>query len=262
MKATLTAILVILVLLGCAVERPGGRSTRTEVPILIERLYSKSWLNRASAANELGELGPEAKAAVPNLITALHDENGEVRKSAALALYLIGEPAREGLPILFEMLSNNDIMSRVISARAISEIGPPYSESGTFILMKALKDESYDVRSSAIKAISQLPYDDKIAKALYGCLEDNNNKVIIDAALAIHNYLKDDHMIDIIIDVMINDKIPFMQTYAAYALGAIGDPAKRAIPLLERMKQESKTMANKEIYENVIIQINRGEPGG
>ena len=78
------------------------------VPVLAAALKVSDppWLTQLWAAAELGQIGPEAKAAVPALIDALKDKDDGVRTAAAWALGRIGPVAKEALPALLDAESD------------------------------------------------------------------------------------------------------------------------------------------------------------
>ncbi len=63
---------------------------------------------RALAADTLGVIGLDAKAAVPALTESLHDPSPLVRDAAALALQEMGPEAKYAIPAQAEMLCDPD----------------------------------------------------------------------------------------------------------------------------------------------------------
>ena len=88
-----------------ALVEAGGAAA---VPDLVALLESDDYDAQAEAAQALGELGPDAKAAVPALLkvldTALHEETDAAHLSALGALSKIGPPAKAALPRLRDLL--------------------------------------------------------------------------------------------------------------------------------------------------------------
>jgi HEAT repeat protein len=80
----------------------GYAMTTPEVERLIERLSDKDPHVRRSAAEALGNLGPQAQYAVRPLAKALRDENKHVVFDAAFALGRIGTAS---VPELIEALT-------------------------------------------------------------------------------------------------------------------------------------------------------------
>lgn len=90
-------VFALLAFAGCG---GGVRRVDHSVEKLVATLQDRDPNMRYWAAESLGHLGPEAKAAVPDLAAALADESKMVRMGAAYALAEIGpdaEPAREAL---------------------------------------------------------------------------------------------------------------------------------------------------------------------
>src|SRR5207244_2083581 len=66
------------------------------VPLLVRAMADANLDVRSRAAEALGKLGPEAKAAVPALVSALKDLNPDMRLAAIRALYHI-DPRHEAV---------------------------------------------------------------------------------------------------------------------------------------------------------------------
>ena len=90
-------LLLVLLAGGCA-NQP--KTASGDVPELIQQLENGEDSLRASAAQVLGDKGPEAKTAVPGLMRALGDEYELVRQHAAETLGQIGLDARAAIPAL------------------------------------------------------------------------------------------------------------------------------------------------------------------
>jgi HEAT repeat protein/tRNA A-37 threonylcarbamoyl transferase component Bud32 len=75
------------------------------VPLLLEVLKDKTSPSALRhAADAVGMIGPDAKAAVPYLAEALIVDKGTVRRSAITALGLIGPDAKPALPAMVDVL--------------------------------------------------------------------------------------------------------------------------------------------------------------
>src|SRR5271154_3575001 len=94
MKMLLRFLSVCVVLSLTATARAETASS------LAAKLQDPDATVRRNAADQLGELGPEAKSVIPELIKALDDKDFFVRRFAAKALGQIGPDAKEALPAL------------------------------------------------------------------------------------------------------------------------------------------------------------------
>src|SRR5947207_3016026 len=91
--------------------RPPGRRCR---PSCAPRETGKDSAIRSMAAEALGGIGPEAKAAVPSLVEALKDRDTGVRRGAAWALVRIdrqGEPAAAAALVLVEGFNGHEYLA-------------------------------------------------------------------------------------------------------------------------------------------------------
>ena len=154
-------------ILGCgteAIKAPGGsqellsRPTldaelSEELGALADRLYSEPPADRAYAARELGELGPEAQAAVPLLIDRLEDSDWLVRRQAAKALGAIGDVA--AVEPLIEVVSdrNGEWGVRTAAARSLGRLGDARAVGP---LVAVLNDMNAHVRHMAVIALGQI----------------------------------------------------------------------------------------------------------
>ena len=76
------------------------------VPGLVTALASRDARQRAEAAEDLGQIGPDARSAVPALRAALRDEDGVVRVFAAEALAAIEPGNKDTLSALIDALKD------------------------------------------------------------------------------------------------------------------------------------------------------------
>ena len=98
-------------LLRIRLWRAGAPDIDSRVTQLIRELDGGS----AAAAEALGLIGDEAKAAVPSLITALEDSDPEMRAKALVALERIG-PQTQTIPALVQAMRSGDLASRGAAA--------------------------------------------------------------------------------------------------------------------------------------------------
>jgi HEAT repeat protein len=116
---TLVAILSFLGigLAGCG----GAKRVEHSVPVLVQTLKEDKDPNmRYWAADSLGKLGSDAKAAVPDLIMALKDESKIVRAGAAYALGEVRQP--EAVSALQETAKDPEKEVRDAASFALKQI--------------------------------------------------------------------------------------------------------------------------------------------
>lgn len=106
-------------------EEAGGLSRdlrQGALRLLIDMLTDKDGSQRASAAEALGRIGPEARSAVPHLIRIAQDKKSGAQDEAIGALGLIGPEARAAVPALKAALHDESILIRVEAAVALGRI--------------------------------------------------------------------------------------------------------------------------------------------
>ena len=109
-------------------------------------------VDRAAAADALGEMGPHAEEAVAALAEALRDDEWKVRKAAALALAEIG-PASN--PVLVAALNDSDLNVCQLAAQALGKVGPP-ARSAVPSLIGKLSDGPFYLRVEVILALGKI----------------------------------------------------------------------------------------------------------
>jgi HEAT repeat protein len=98
---------------------------------------------RASAAEGIGNLGPDAKDAIPGLRDALlKDKEPPVREAAAIALGKMGEVAKDTVPALVGCLKDDEAGVRSAAAHALAGIGPPARSAALAPLKNMLTTEA------------------------------------------------------------------------------------------------------------------------
>ena len=182
------------------------KPTPPKIQNLISALRSENSSIRQRAAEALGKIGPEAKAAVPGLIEALKDE--AVRWKAGEALGKIGPGAKAAVPALIEALKDEKEYIRREVVEALGKIGPG-AKAAVPALIKALKDEKEYIRKEVVEALGKIG---PAAKA---------------AVPALIKALKEE------------DK--FVRLRAAEALGGIGPESREVVPaLIEALRDEDR----------------------
>lgn len=194
---------------------------------LIAQLQDVDAAKREQAADELGRLGPQAKAAVPTVARQLEDRNQRVRISAATALSRFGAEAKSVVPQLIEALKDCDAFVAPAAASALGHIGPE-AKAAVPALVLALKSEEPATRSCSAFALGRIGPDAKAAvPALEEALKDTDTSVGYSAAEALANLSAVSPLIEALKNGTSRER-----HFAAFGLGCIGPGAKAAVPAL------------------------------
>ena len=131
-----------------------GGQARAAVPALIELLGDQQEVVRWRTAEALGKIGPDAARAVPALVRTLSG-TGLAPTEAAKALGRIGPPARESVPSLAAGLGSSDVYFRREIAKALARMGAD-GASAVPALTGALRDKDKVVRMESAKALGRM----------------------------------------------------------------------------------------------------------
>ena len=193
----------------------------------IESLKSSDRRTRLRAASDVAKLGGDAKKAVPALITMLQDDDVSLQEAAATALGTIGPNAKDALAPLIEAL-----------------------------------DRDPEVRSAAIVAIAEIGAEAKpAAPALRGLLKKTDDRVVLQAAVALHALAEEDQACRIALTQLLESKEPRVRQGAARELGTYRQLATDSIPaLLSVLKDHSARGYVREAAVQALGEISPADP--
>lgn len=134
---------------------------------------------RFDAAEALGRIGIEARAAIPRLRKVIvADRHPEVRGAATLAVLRIDPQSQEAIAAVIEELDRkekgiSDVDAAII--QTLSELGPK-ARSAVPALIRCLKDEDSSIRAGAAEALASIG-DRAVIPDLVGVAEDDDSLV-------------------------------------------------------------------------------------
>jgi HEAT repeat protein len=228
---------------------------------LVRDLSSPDADRRASAACQIGEMGPRAASAVSALAAMLsdatevknfdcgeHDKNERgakwredtltVGEVAAVALARIGDPSFE---VVIGALGGADWRARMNAAFSLGLFGGDRSVEP---LVAVLGDSVADVRGRAAWALG-LQGDRRAVEPLASALEDASDGVRSQAAWAL-GLKGDERSVEPLIRSL-EDSSPKVRSQAAWALGLKGD--NRAVEsLIRRLEDEDATVQSQSAW--------------
>ncbi|MGD2127438.1 MAG: HEAT repeat domain-containing protein [Desulfobacteraceae bacterium] len=239
-----------------------GPEAAEAVPALIRSLKSVDDLVRARAAEALGDIGAAAEEAVPLLVKGLEDENSYARVKSAEALGKIGREAAEAVPALIRSLADKEYLVR---SRAIEALGRIEPDARRLVpaLMEALRlgqsDISADVRTNAVEALANIGAEANGAvPVIVSCLGDIAPKVRSAAAHALEKIVPDKRERAVLLAGAMEDKEPRVRRTAVEALAKIGPEAEDTVSALIRALGDS----DYEVRRKALEGIRKVEPPG
>ena len=208
---------------------------------------------RASAAQALGHLGPEAALARPDLEEALRDEEVQVRLYAAQVLWSLERTrstADKVVPVVAKILKAKNPAFRADAAETLAKIGP-YAAAALDNLIEALRDQvnEPDLRARCAFALGSLGVDAAPAvRALAESVKTGGGYLGEQAAYALRRIgPRAVGAVPELIDALKDPNVR-MRGLAALALAEIGDGARASLPALS-----SALTANKDPNIRVLI---------
>jgi len=248
------------------------RLSRQQLDSLIQRLESENLVSvRLNALRRIGEFGTNAAATTPHVEKLLTDSNSMIRAQAAFALGQIGIKAKAAVPGLSALLSDPTQQVRAAAAQALGKIGianksaiqrlskqaesEPHPNVRAFAvwtlgefartstdafnaLLKATKDRSPDVRSTAILALGRSRQKPKTTVPVL--IEALADKAYRNSAVSAHLF-----------------ELTPVAADAADALGEFGPAAKQSEPALRAAMIKARPMEVRLAAARAIIQISK-----
>jgi len=131
-----------------------GSEAREAVPSLIEALRSKEMLqHRNEIMDDLGCIGPDAKAAVPELLKILTADDDNLKARAIGALGAIGDAS--AVPEILRAAKAKDKCAR-LSALGVLGRFHPAAKDVVPTLIAALKEEDKEARAAAMQSLGEI----------------------------------------------------------------------------------------------------------
>jgi HEAT repeat protein/S1-C subfamily serine protease len=211
----------------------------SDVASLIKSLESPEPPKRARAAEVLGEVGADAKAAVPHLVKLLKDKDESVRKNSVQAIVQIGSLTQGDLPGVVDAIKDPNPDIKVSAITAIQLMGPE-ADIAIPSLIEALHDPQTPVRLHAAKALGAMTATAKAAiPTLAKVLEaDKSPDVRAEAVLALSKMGPDARVALPSLEAALKDPNLDVRLGILSAIESIGPDAKILAPLLVKTMKE------------------------
>jgi HEAT repeat protein len=162
----------------------GPAAATQGVPVLSEALKDPEAALREAAAEALGKLGVQGRAAVSSLLLLLDDKETTVRRTVLAALAQIGPDAKEVLPKLKPALKDADAEIRRGALAVLGRLGADaIKDKEALAALKGALDEK-DLCKNVLAALAQIgPPAKELARGLGKYLQDEATRIEAVAAL-------------------------------------------------------------------------------
>jgi HEAT repeat protein len=211
-----------------------GKPAKGAIPALLQAIQAPGAPVRVHAAEALVRIDPaQQQAGINSLIASLQDKRNEIRRAAAEALGHLGADAKAAVPPLIEALKDADADVRWIAADALGQIGAE-AKSAVPALVASLKDPA--IRSIAVDALGGIGADAKDATGPLAELlkEDNVNlRRTVAMSLARIGGPGARPAVPVFVDMLRQDAR--LRWDALLYLSTMGREAKEAIPVLNEL---------------------------
>jgi HEAT repeat protein len=208
-------------------------------------LQSKEPRIRTRGALGLAQIGPAARQAIPTLLHAARDEDLRVRASAAQALGSMGSAATEAVPTLEDLLNDPSLPVRMYTVRALSQIGSPSKAAIPGLLWALQQPDSSELRQAAAKALAGIGPEAKVAvAALVARMHDDEQNVRLEAMKSLRAIGPQAREAIPALIAVLKDPNVDLQRMAAMTLGSIGRDADSIAALTAMLKEDQEGNAD------------------
>lgn len=209
-----------------------GRAARDVIPLLEPRLQSPDFSKRLTAVGILSKVDPGSGLLMPVLENLLKNDDRQIREGALWRLGFMGPRAVPLLESAFRKRATSH--ERVLIYRALAAIDANVTLADS-LLRQRLEDRNVEVRLRAIEVATELGPEAKgCLGTLVHALDDADGRVAFSAEYAVNAVDKGNaRLVAHLISVWSTNASPEERRRAARLLGACGEKASRAIPVLK-----------------------------
>jgi HEAT repeat protein len=262
-------------------DPPEQKYIHDAVTLLTRLLRDPERIIRYRAAEALGFIGPDAKAAIPDLIYNTRDPlTFETRQAAAFALGFVAQDEKKGpsvdvLAALYRCLKDSAMVVRKTAVQSIARLGPPNDQTQRLGLEKelepvALRDPEPIVQIWAHLAVMRLnkKLDDWRAAAIGKMLTSTDVLVRIQAAQALSGIGQEAKKEIPRLRGALSDPEPLVVHWSMVALAQMGKEAVSASEQLRKIANDpQQTEATKRTAQEALDMIEgrakgKGNKGG
>jgi HEAT repeat protein/S1-C subfamily serine protease len=202
-----------------------------DVPALVRKLNDPSDSVRALAAEEIGKLESDGRAAIPELVKRLPPESGSMtHRAAQAALLKMGAPEKTELGFLSDALKSQSTSIRAYAASGLAQLGPD-ALPALPALLEAGKDNDSAVRAAALRALGRMGPGSKdvVFPVLAAALKDKDDRLHGAAAEGIASVGALNAGDLPLLREMLKDKNPDVRASALNGIGKLGRAARPAL---------------------------------
>jgi predicted Zn finger-like uncharacterized protein len=215
-----------------------GAPTEADVGLLLEALTDRKSAKqlRAAAAQAIGQVGGEARAAVRQLEEALKDPEPSVRVSAAEALWALkAKPADELLETFIAGLKDFDPYVRYLAARGLTAMRREARDAAP-ALEVALSDEDATVRWRAAGALWGIgpPAKAQVPRLITTMKEDKDARTRLTAAYAVWEISRQKDGVPVLSAALKHQELTIRQTAVLFLKQMCNDAKNERLPFADK----------------------------
>ena len=223
------------------------------MPQLTDRLSDADTVVRAAVASAMGKIGVQDSETAALLAPLLAESDADVVLAGMAALTSMGNAGTDALPAVTSVLTHEQPAVRSAAIKCFAAINSEQSQSVS-VFMSGLKDANWTVRRAAAESLGEIGPAAKAAiPILFVMLQNEDDTNVARSAIRAIDAAGSEARPVLLAGLESGDLRT--QYYAVFLVGKVGPAAVDALPLLNRLHDQSESRRFKERLQTAIKQI-------